>query len=217
MRPTQAHYLRKTAEKETAVNHRPLNGLHGYELMLAQLNQHQRQLKQIQSLERKIAFKKQSFEQYQPWIDGTLAKGAGVQDDVLMTMLIWAIDIGNYTTALAIAKYALFHGLTLPEQFNRTVGCAVVEEIADQAKKARDQKQLFAVDVLTQTAELTQDADMPDPVRARLLRELAELLQEEDPEQALIHCRRAIELDSNCGAKGLRTKLEKQLNQPITE
>lgn len=211
--PARAHFLRTTAESESTQSTGSLAGLQGYELMLAQLNTHKRSLKQLQSVERKIEFKRKVFAEYQPWIEGVLSAGSGVQDAVLMTMLVWAIDIGNYPTALAIAKYALFHDLVMPEQFDRTTACVIAEEIALQAKTARDRKAEFDVAVLQQTHELTAEFDMPDPVRARLLREIAEIWADVEPEKTLEIVNRAIELDANCGAKPIRTKLEKILNQ----
>lgn len=214
MSPARAHFLRKTAESESAITNREsLEGLKGYDLVLAQLQTHKRQLKQIQSIERKIEFKRNNFEQYRPWIEGTLAKGSGVQDTVISTMLIWAIDIGDYRTALEIAQYVLMHDLAMPEQFERTPATALVEELAEAAKKARDQKQPFEADILKQANDLTAESDMPDPVRAKLLRELGELIQETEPQTALEHYNRAIALDSQCGAKGLRDRLEKQLSK----
>ncbi|HGO5809546.1 TPA: terminase endonuclease subunit [Mannheimia haemolytica] len=218
MSPARAHFLRKTAESESATpNRENLEGLQGYDLVLAQLKAHQRQLKKIQSIERKIEFKRNNFEQYRPWVEGSLAKGSGVQDTVITTMLIWSIDIGDYPTALAIAQYVLMHDLAMPEQFERTPATALVEELAEAAKKARDQKQPFEAAVLKQANDLTAEFDMPDPVRAKLLRELGELIQEAEPQTALEHYQRAIALDPQCGAKGLRDKLEKQLAKQAEE
>lgn len=71
MSPARAHFLRKTAESESATpNRENLEGLQGYDLVLAQLKAHQRQLKKIQSIERKIEFKRNNFEQYRPWVEG---------------------------------------------------------------------------------------------------------------------------------------------------
>jgi hypothetical protein len=53
---------------------------------------------------------------------------------------------------------------------------------------------------------------MPDEVRAKLFRELAERLAASDPIEALHCCNAALELDGKAGVKGLRTKLEKRLN-----
>lgn len=216
MSPARAHFLRKTAESETATaTSKSLDGLKGYELMLATLNIHKRSLKQLQSIERRIEFKRKAFAEYQPWIEGALKAGTGVQDTVLMTMLVWAIDIDDFETALKIGKYALFHDLAMPEPFNRSTGCVIAEEIANKAAKAREQKAEFNPDILKQAYQLMieHDVDMPDEAQAKLLRELAELIEETEPQTALDYYTRAIELDSNCGAKGLRNKLESRLNK----
>lgn len=215
--PARAHFLQAIAENEVSRATTKLDGLKGYELMLVTLNTHKRSLKQLQSIERKIEFKRRVFPEYQPWITGVLNAGTGVQDAVLMTMLVWAIDIGEFSIALEIARYAIFHDLVLPEQFDRTTACLIAEEIAQQAKNARDRKTEFDVNVLLKTNEITQESDMPDPVRAKLLREIAELWYEKEPQKTLEIVQRAIELDANCGAKPIRTKLEKLLNKVITE
>lgn len=211
MRPTKAHRLRVEAEKYAASTTTTLTGLEGYDLLLAQLNIHKRQLKGVQSMERRAEMKKNIFSEYQPWIDGVLAKGNGVQDAVLMTWLVWCLDIGYYDYALNIGTYALFHDLAMPERFNRTTATVLVEELAEMAKKARDTKTAFELAHLTHAYELTEECDMPDEVRAKLLREMGELEKAHDPELALLHLKRAFELDSNVGVKGTMAKLEKAL------
>lgn len=209
MRPTKAHYLHTLAQ--SAELNSPTAHLQGYELILAQLATHKRQLKQIQSMQRKAAFKRQIFPEYRPWIEGVLLKGEGRQDEVVMTWLIWAIDTGDYRTALSIGHYAIHHDLVLPERFNRTVATALAEELAEAAKRARDSQQPFEACYLQEVYKLTESEDIPDPVRAKLHRELAELLKESEPLTAFTHCNEALLLDGNCGVKGLRAKLEKQI------
>ncbi|MCK3655798.1 hypothetical protein A4G19_08520 [Pasteurellaceae bacterium Macca] len=210
MRPTKAHFLRTTAQQESQDEQAELNGLQGYELMCAKLHQDKRRLKGIQSLELRADYKRKQFSEYRPWIEGALSAGSGKQDDVLMTMLIWAMDISEFDTALRLAEYALFHELSVPN-FDRSLGCIVVEEFADQAKKARDLKQPFELEWLTQTQTLTLHADMPDEVRAKLYREIGELQKESELELALANFKRALELDNSVGVKGSIDRLEKQL------
>ncbi|WGE78035.1 phage terminase small subunit [Actinobacillus equuli subsp. haemolyticus] len=190
-----------------------LDGLTGYELLRIQLSTHQRQLKQLQSVERKIEFKKGIFAEYQPWIDGALSAGTGAQDEVLMTWLVWCADISNYDYFVKIAEYALFHELALPIRYERTLGTTIAEEIADAAKRARDLGNDFDLTVLTKINELTAGEDMPDQVRAKLIREIAEREVEQDLTLALSHFKRAFELDESIGVKGIIAKLEKQLDK----
>lgn len=215
MRPTRANRLRKEAEKFSASEANELSGLKGYDLILTQLNTHKRQLKQIQSMERKADFKRSIFPEYQPWIDGTLQAGTGVQDGVLMQWLVWSIDINDLDYALKIAEYALFHDLVLPERFQRTLATTVVEEFANVAKRARESQKPFELSYLIKANELTADHDMPDEVKAKLLREMGELEKESEPETALAHFKRALELDSQISVKVAITKLEKQLEKQL--
>lgn len=217
MRPTKAHRLRVEAEMFSALQPQTLTGLEGYDLLLAQLNIHKRQLKGVQSMERRAEMKKGIFAEYQPWIDGVLAKGTGLQDAVLMTWLVWCLDTQNYDYAIKIGTYALFHDLAMPEQFNRSTATVLAEELADMAKKARDVKADFNLDYLTQAYELTEDHDMPDEVRAKLLREMGEREKDDNAELALLHLKRAFELDSNVDVKGSIAKLEKALGKEQAE
>lgn len=213
MRPTKAHYLRVMAQQSAVQAEHSTAGLQGYALIAAQLAAHKRQLKQIQSMSRKAEFKRKIFPEYRPWIEGVLNAGSGKQDDVVMTWLVWAMDMGDFNTALHIARYALMHDLAMPEQFNRTVATVTCEEIATSAKKARDGQQPFELSYLKQAEQLTQGFDMPDEVRAKLYRELAEFSAESDPIGALNYCIQALELDNRIGVKGLKAKLEKRLAQ----
>lgn len=215
--PARAHFLQMTAESESHSERTNMAGLQGYDLILAQLNAHKRQLKQIQSMERKAEFKRHIFPEYRPWINGALNAGTGVQDDVVMQWLVWCIDMEDFEYALKIAEYALFHDLVLPERFQRTLATTIAEEFADIAKRARDSQKSFDLAYLTQVNTLTAESDMPHEVRAKLLREMGELEKESYPELALTHLKRALELDANAGVKGSITKLEKLLEKASTE
>ncbi|MBN4688500.1 terminase, partial [Escherichia coli] len=104
-----------------------------YELMLAKLAEDRRRLKEVQSIERKIEIKRQILPDYAPWVQGALEAGRGGQDAVLMTVMVWRIDVGDFAGALDIAAYALRHGLVLPDQYQRDAATLIAEEIADQA------------------------------------------------------------------------------------
>lgn len=177
------------------------------------LARHRKDLKNIQSTERKATFKKQILPDYLPWITGALSAGTGKQDNVLMTWCVWAIDCGEYHLALQIADYAVFHDLRLPEPFTRTLGTLLAEEFADQAKTAQAANQPFEVSYLEQVQRITAECDMPDESRARLLRELGLLLLEKNPEQALQYLERALGLDQKVGVKGDIKKLRKKLSK----
>lgn len=213
MRPTKRHFLEVSAAIANAAETEDLSDFTEYEKMCRILARHRKDLKNIQSTERKAAFKKQILPDYLPWITGALSAGTGKQDNVLMTWCVWAIDCGEYHLALQIADYAVFHDLRLPEPFTRTLGTLLAEEFADQAKTAQAANQPFEVSYLEQVQRITAECDMPDESRARLLRELGLLLVEKNPEQALQYLERALGLDQKVGVKGDIKKLRKKLSE----
>lgn len=213
MRPTKRHFLEVSAAIANAAETEDLSDFTEYEKMCRILARHRKDLKNIQSTERKAAFKKQILPDYLPWITGALSAGTGKQDNVLMTWCVWAIDCREYHLALQIADYAVFHDLRLPEPFTRTLGTLLAEEFADQAKTAQAANQPFEVSYLEQVQRITAECDMPDESRARLLRELGLLLVEKNPEQALQYLERALGLDQKVGVKGDIKKLRKKLRK----
>lgn len=157
---------------------RPATGAEAseYELLLAALGEDLRRLKDIQSTERKIEAKREMIARYVPHVKATLAaaaeSGTGLQDEVLVTMMLWLIDIGAFDEALDLAEHVLRFGLRLPERFQRTAACLIVEEIAEAALAAHGQTIAFDIGVLQRTEQLTAEADMPDIVRAKLMKAL---------------------------------------------
>jgi hypothetical protein len=188
-----------------------------------------RRLKDIQSIERKIEAKRDMLPEYRPWIDGLLRAaedtGMGVQDEVLPTVMVWAIDTGDYAYGLDLARYVLDHDLTLPARYERQPATLIVEELADAAILVLERDELFPHDVLAELYELTRAEDMPDEVRAKLhkafgLQYLAVLnpalcpdATDQDREtsrvEAITHFTRAIQLNSRIGLKQKLDKLKK--------
>ena len=131
-----------------------------------------RRLKEIQSIERKIAAKREMLPEYAAWCDGLLLaaeqSGIGVADEILPTIMIWRIDTGDYAGALELAAHVLRYDLPLPGRYERTAGTLIVEEIADAALAALGKGEAFAMPILDSVADLTADQDVFDEVRAKL-------------------------------------------------
>jgi len=129
----QRHFERVSAAKDAAsvAPGRSLAGANRYELMLAKLATDRRRLKVIQSVARKIDVKREVLPEYADYVAVALEGGRGAQDDVLTTLMIWRIDAGDYAGALDIARYALSHQMTLPEQYERSLPAAVAKEFAE--------------------------------------------------------------------------------------
>lgn len=221
----QRTQLRKRAAAEAAAV-APLALMEGathYEVMLAKLQQDQFRLKQVQSTQRKAVVKASMLGEYVPYVEGVLSAGQGAQDDVLVTIMIWRLDAGDFAGGLDIAAYVLEHGLKTPDRFTRTTGCLVVEEVAEAALNAQKAGDSFPREILTRTALLTEDQDMPDEVRAKLMlalgrATLADLTEEEPGQPGEIQAgidllKRAIQLNNNCGGKKDLERAERLLKK----
>lgn len=208
--PARAHVMRTLAAAAPAEEVTPAHA-NQYELMLAQLTEHKRRLKQVKSIERKIELKRQLLPDYAPWVEGVLTGGKGQQDDVLMTIMVWHIDVGEVAMALPIAEYALKHGLTLPDQYKRDLACLLAEEVAELSIKQHAAGELVDIGSLLQIEELTRAKDMPDEVRAKLHKAAGYGLCATDKPAALEHFKRALQLYDKVGVKKDIEKLEREL------
>lgn len=201
-----------------------------YELHLYQLAEDKRRLKAIQSIKSKIALKAKLLPNYQAWIDGVLSAGKGGQDDVLTTLLVWHIDVGEYERAVTIARYAVEHKMTLPDQYERDIPTMLLDEFSGaylNGPLAQDAAQ--AVHILTAIADLTKHSDTPDQARAKLHKALglaqlalanagddkgdfaASLVA--DAQASLINLKRAVELFEGVGVKKDIERLERRLSK----
>lgn len=214
MTPAKRHMQRMTATQEsTAAADRRDDTASGnqYDLMLLQLAEHQRDLKAIQSVEAKIVRKRDLLPDYAAYVDGVLASDAGVQDDVLMTVMVWRLDVGDIPGGLRIAKYALAHDLVTPERFSRDTATLVAEEVAEAGLKPDS---AVPAETITHAHTLTIDKDMPDEVRAKLHKAMAlAYLRDDMAELALPNLERALALNPNSGVKKLIEQTERRLRQ----
>lgn len=201
-----------------------MDGANAYELQLAQLHQDRLRLSQIQSTEGKVALKVQLLPAYAPYVEGVLAGGRGAQDDVLTTIMVWRIDVGDFAGALDIGEYVLKHGMTMPDRFERNTACMLAEEIAEEAIKAHKAGSTFSLTDLNRAAQLTAEHDMPDQARSKLHLALGRgyaWVAENDPEadqaewagHAKRELCRAIELHDKCGAKKDLERIERVLKK----
>ena len=212
--PAQRHYERVSAElaAASAAPGESLAGASAYELMLAKLATDRRRLKAIQSIERKIDVKRaELLPEYVDYVAGALSGGRGAQDDVLTTVMIWRVDAGDFAGALDIARYALAHRMTLPDQYDRPLATAIAEEFAQAALAAFKLGDTFDAGQLAEVMTLTESADMHDQVRAKLHKALGKALQDADRTAALDHLRRALQLDERAGVKQDIARLETEL------
>ncbi len=199
-----------------------------YALLLAALGQDLATLRTIQSVERKIVTKAGMIGRYRAWLAGALAANPPVQDDIVGTMLVWAIDIADWPLALELGDHVLAARLALPERYKRGAAVLLAEEVAESALRVGPGVPRA---VLEETLALTADHDMPDQVRAKLHKAIGLAFQAEaeafDPEAesqraggkralvdaALTHLTRALELDGSAGVKKAVERLTADLKK----
>ena len=193
-----------------------------------------RRLKQIKSTEQKVAAKRTMLPEYRAWCDGQLEAGRMTEGnaladtsgaaDVLPTMMVWAIDVGDYPRALELGGHVLRFGLSLPSRYQRDAATLLVEQIAEAALAAMAGDRPFELTVLEQVADLTVGIDMHDEVQAKLQKALGYELDraaralEGEPGAALaLLCRsqlallRAQDLNPRAGTKTKAAQVDKMI------
>jgi hypothetical protein len=208
-----------------------------YQALLVQLHEDLRKLHEIQSRDAKAALKAKLIDAYLPWVNGVLAGAAeglpAPQDEIVVTVFIWAIDIRNWSLAVMVGAHIFAHGLQLPERFHRTAGGLLVSEIADAAINDAGS---VPHEALTGVAAMVGEGpawDMKDETRARLHRAIGEswarLAEAFDPaaesapaggkamllDAALTALREAMRLHSAVGVKKLVEQLEREAKKLI--
>lgn len=147
-----------------------------------------RRLHEIRSIDRKIAAKREMIPEYVSWVRGVLDADAGVGTgtaaNVVPTIMVWLLDIGEYDEALALVPFLLRHKVEMPGRYKRDVATVVAEIIADAAAKVQNAGEAFPRDILYDAQRLTGALDMHDEVRAKLLKAIGveELRDAEDME-----------------------------------
>lgn len=231
----QQHQAKSAAE--TAAEFGTMQNTSAYEQQLLQLNSDKNRLKNIQSTQNKVELKRQLLPNYKPYIQGVLEVKPGVQDAVITEILVWAIDIGDYSFALDLAKYVLEHGLKLPDRFERSEACFITEDIAEAFLKVlktdvviseNDFYQLYRLeDLINDESLASSKRDMPDEVKAKLYLALGKanmrFIQGESEldfayaSHAQKFLEKAVELDDKCGGRTDLSKMTKFVNklQPV--
>ncbi|HBR4257114.1 TPA: terminase [Klebsiella pneumoniae] len=206
--PAQKHFQKVMAERHGKTDEQSDTARTAHEQIMHRLRMDQSALKRVQSDQAKAAMKRQLLPHYEGWIEGTLDGDSGRQDEVIVTLMVWAIDAGDYALAVRIGRYVVVHCLLMPDRFNRTAATVLVDEICDpilvqvKADDTTDVTPYLAV--LDEVAEFTAGSDMPDVVRAKLCKVRAFALRNGSTEEqitALELLRQALTLDAGAGVK----------------
>lgn len=188
-----------------------------YELHARALYEATRTLKSIKSIQAKIEKKRELLPDFLPYIDGVLSEGNGAKDDVLMTMMVWCIDVGDFEKALAIGAYAVKHNIDTPDRYARDTVSILAEEVAEGVKSALAKEGADAdalANVMARAAAIVDGHDMHDEIKAKLHKAYGYALRAaEDPQSALAQLKEALALDERIGVKQDIQQLERLIKK----
>lgn len=176
--PAQQHWQNVMAQRAGRANEGVDHAARtAHEEVLYRLRLAQARLKGVQARSAKAAIKKELLPDFSGWIEGTLEADGGQQDEVIATLMVWAIDCGDLPLALRIGAYVVRHNLIMPDNFGRTAATVLTEEICNpvltQAGTDADADLSAFIEPLDTLREIVTDQDMPDEVRAKLCKACA--------------------------------------------
>lgn len=195
-----------------------------YAALKVRLHEYLRQLQDTESHEARKPMKAKFAQEFASWVDGVIAADKPVQDEITLTSMIWAIDVGDYARAVEIGEFVLRHGLDMPERYKRSVACFLREDIAEIENAAPGSVDL---QLLAKIETITAQADMPDAAKAKLHKAIGRAWRAKadafDPAddtaaagakaayvaEALAQLKRALSLDKKAGVKKDIEQLER--------
>ena len=177
---------------------------------------HISQLKDTKSTQEKIAKKKEWLPEYFGYIDGCLAVSPSAQNTTLVTLMVWAVDAGEYELAIRIAEFAILNDMVMPEGHIRGIAEFVTEQCAIDFCDDLDLAIAHA-ELIKKIIELGVGEQMVDQARAKIYRALGDALKDAQPIEAQNAYKNALRLDSKVGCKKDLTTLEKLLTKQTTE
>ncbi|NQY77898.1 MAG: terminase [Halomonas sp.] len=216
--PARKHYEQVTAAKAagTATPGEQQQG-EQYELHAHAMYEARRTLKTIKSIQAKIEKKRELLPDFMPYINGVLSEGKGAKDDVLMTLMVWCIDVGDYEKAMEIGAYAVQHSIETPDQYDRDTVSILAEEIAEGVKASLEKEDADAdalANVMARCLVIVDGHDMHDQIKAKVHKSYGYALRAaEDNVEALEQLKRALELNDKIGVKQDIQRLESAIKK----
>ncbi|ECI4647422.1 terminase [Salmonella enterica subsp. salamae] len=208
--PAQKHFQQVMARRAgLETGEETLTERTAHEQILHRLRLAQSRLKGIQSKAAKADVKKELLPEFAGWIEGTLDSDNGRPDEVITTLMVWAVDCGDLSLALRIGEYVVRHDLSLPDNFGRDAATVLTEEICNPlltlAGTDPDADLSGYIAPLDTLRSIVNDRDMPDEVRAKLYKAMAfsrrALTDTQTQALSLKLLREAMHLNPNAGVK----------------
>lgn len=196
-----------------------LNALTVYQRLYKSLKDDKAILKNIASIKDKIKAKSAMIPNYSDWIQGVIDTGRAAEDDqVTPTLLVWMIDTGALDQAMPLAQLAIETQMASTDEYSRTMPEIIIEQMAEQISAGSDIS-LPNLQNLIDWVTAKSDGglhinNMPDQIRAKLLKAAGERAEEqEEIEHAIALYEQAIAYNERCGVKKRLDALKKQLEK----
>ncbi|MDO4658330.1 phage terminase small subunit [Kingella sp. (in: b-proteobacteria)] len=202
--PAQRHRLAHEA-LVAAHNQSDPSELTAYQQLQQQYIADKTLLKNLASMQDKLAYKAQALPKYQDWLNSVLQSGQAHPNDTLTpNLLIWQIDCGQLGEAMPLAQFAMEHNLQSSDEYQRNLPTIIVEQYAEQISQGA----AIALEHLntlvrwaTEKHNNQHTYNIPDAVRAKLLKIAGEQLEDSDPQAALALYQQALGYNDKVGVK----------------
>lgn len=212
----QKHFDQSIAA-EAATDGIDINALTVYQRLYKNLKDDKAILKNIASISDKIKAKAAMIPNYSDWIKGVIDTGRAADDDqVTPTLLVWMIDTGALDAAMPLAQLAINTQMASTDEYSRTMPEIIIEQMAEQISAGSE---ISLPNLQTLIDWVTAKADnglhinnMPDQIRAKLLKAAGERAEEQDEvEHAIALYEQALAYNERSGVKKRVDALKKQI------
>lgn len=196
-----------------------INALSVYQRLYKSLKDDKAILKNIASIQDKIKAKAAMIPNYSDWIQGVIDTGRAADDDqVTPTLLVWMIDTGALDQAMPLAQLAIETQMASTDEYSRTMPEIIIEQMAEKISAGSDislpNLQTLIDWVTAKTDNGLHINNMPDQIRAKLLKAAGERAEEEEEiEHALVLYEQALAYNARSGVKKRIDALKKQLEK----
>ena len=209
-----SNYLKQAAEqaviKKLSVVENDLPVL-SVELSVSLFKMYLNQLSRIKSSEKRTKIKREAVESFLPWINKIINQSSAtlsaIESQSFVWLLVWALDIQYFATALAMAEVAVRQDIQAPDSFSRNTVEIITEEIAGYVLSCAEPES--KVDLLNQLADLVEGQDMNDLINAKLYKARGLSVVKAEPDKARLYWLEADRLYPKVGIKRLLKMLDK--------
>lgn len=173
-------------------------------------------LKDMKSIQERIAKKAVWLPEYLGYIDGCLAVSPAPQNTTLVHLMIWACDVNDFELAVRIAEYVVLNDMVMPEGYTRTTAEFVTEQCAEVFIDDMDLA-IANASLIERIISLGEGEQIVDEVRAKIYRALGDALNQAQPMEAVTAYKNALRYNPKAGCKKDLDQLEKRLRLTANE